>query len=252
MVPHVYTQVVTDCRHENTYRNMSDLSHDVEYKMMWKSNSDITEDSEAHMLLTPTLAASLQVTASSDSGHCSGNDSVSPHAHHRSQSDPQATYELSPYDSPSSPKKGFIHSYLEEHKKRRSMVANVTGTSTVFDNGFLVKAPEQFRSPSTSRPASLTESTHSSYAVSNTSDYGSNTVPSETNYSSRNNGRQLTNSLSHKADNSSGSTPNNCLTKQPSNVIIINSTYSNSSTTSDTLSESATKRPFTTFHGDVV
>lgn len=228
-------------RHGNTYRNMSDLHQDEKYGEMWKSSSSLAEPSEANALLTPNLDEPIDITTSGDSGRFSS----SPHTHHRSQSDPQAVFEEGSSYPTSSPKRGFISSYLEDHKRRRSQIASCSATPTALDNGFLVEAPAEFRSQNNSRPTSIADSTHSNYAASNTSDYGSNTASSETNYSTRTKSRQFA-GLSQRDDNS------NTGQAATHNVIIINSNYPSRKDSISSLTESAKKKPFTTFHGDIV
>ena len=232
-------------RHENTYRNMSDLNHDENYRMGWKSSlGSFTKDCEDSTLIDQGLRLLGPTSNNSDSGHSSGVDSMSPHSHHRSQSDPQATCSSAiPYSSPTSSKRGFISSYLEEHKKRRSCAA----PPAVADG--VLEAPKEFRTTTNSRHPSITESIHSTYAVSNTSDYGSNIVPSDTNYHN-NKIRHMAESLLPIENDSSELSLDHTKPDQSEEVITISSNGAQIS--ADSLTESANRKPFSTFHGDAV
>lgn len=202
-------------------------------------------------------AETATTSTSSDSGRYSCQEDGTPCSptHRHSQSNPHSQ-SVSPraYSTPNTPKRGFISTYLEEQKKRHTR--EFADTSTI-DNGVLVEAPVQFRTPDVSRPVSIADSNHSNYAVSNTSDYGSNTMSSENTYNLRIKDRQLGDSLLPREHNSSAPSLTNAHHTVPlqsqSNVIVINSVQNaNGGISTDSLGESAKTKPFTTFHGDLV
>ena len=125
------------------------------------------------------------------------------------------------------------------------------------DQGFLVEAPDGFRTPTQSRPASPSLSMLSDYQNSNTSDYGSHIIPADKYHSKL--GR-LKDSLVPREYNSSepalhtlNNNTHNASEQSPTVIMISpRKSHLHKVISTDSIGEAKYKTPFTTFHGDVV
>ncbi|XP_067945156.1 protocadherin-19-like [Watersipora subatra] len=223
---------VINGRHENTYRNMSDLSHDEKYRTILKSSqSTLADQTETRVLLSQRLYEPVKTgtSMSSDCRNSSGFESLSTSTHHRSLSDSAAISCI----SPASERCTFIASYLDENKKNTDRETNYS-----CDEHNCLEAPEEFRGRRTS-------------TASNTSDYGSNTGTADCNFNSNSNKSNIPeDSLLPKGSITYSGLGS--LGQQSAEMMVINSTDARCKITADLLSKSAHKKPFSTFHGDVV